>query len=124
MLTDMIDCRRVTVVMPAFNAEKTLARTLAEINRTIVDSIVFLTMPEGEWERDERSECEADIYPSARPAEEWKEEQVTLLRAEHETAPHASRTTLEEREPGRGRKRLGPPVLENVESARMQQSQR
>jgi glycosyltransferase involved in cell wall biosynthesis len=33
---------RVTVVMPAYNAEKTLERTLTEINRSIVDHIILV----------------------------------------------------------------------------------
>ena len=38
----MIEGKRVTVVMPAYNAEKTLERTLAEINRSIVDHIILV----------------------------------------------------------------------------------
>jgi len=38
----MIDGKRVTVVMPAYNAEKTLERTLTEINRSIVDHIILV----------------------------------------------------------------------------------
>lgn len=38
----MIANKKVVVVMPAYNAEKTLDRTLAEIDRTIVDEIVLV----------------------------------------------------------------------------------
>ena len=38
----MIGDKRVCVVMPAYNAEKTLRRTVAEIDRTIVDDIILV----------------------------------------------------------------------------------
>ena len=38
----MIEGKRVTVVMPAYNAETTLERTLKEINRTVVDDIILV----------------------------------------------------------------------------------
>ena len=46
----MIAGRRVSVVMPAYNAEKTLRQTTAEIDRTLVDDIIpvsytHLTLP-------------------------------------------------------------------------------
>jgi len=37
----MIENRRVTVILPAYNAAKTLARTCAEIPRDIVDDIIL-----------------------------------------------------------------------------------
>lgn len=37
----MLEGQRVTVVLPAYNAEQTLARTVAEIPRDIVDDIVL-----------------------------------------------------------------------------------
>jgi glycosyltransferase involved in cell wall biosynthesis len=37
----MIEKRRVTVILPAYNAAKTLARTCAEIPRDIVDDIIL-----------------------------------------------------------------------------------
>lgn len=38
----MIENRRVIVVMPAYNAEKTLKKTVAEIDRNFVDEIVLV----------------------------------------------------------------------------------
>lgn len=38
----MIDALKVVVVMPAYNAEKTLSQTLAEIPRDIVDEIILV----------------------------------------------------------------------------------
>jgi glycosyltransferase involved in cell wall biosynthesis len=38
----MLNGRRVAVVMPAYNAETTLVRTVAELDRTIVDEIVLV----------------------------------------------------------------------------------
>src|SRR5712692_7662582 len=38
----MIGGKRVCVVMPAYNAEKTLRRTVAEIDRAVVDDIVLV----------------------------------------------------------------------------------
>ncbi len=38
----MIFGKKVIVVMPAYNAEKTLDRTLAEVDRTIVDDIILV----------------------------------------------------------------------------------
>jgi glycosyltransferase involved in cell wall biosynthesis len=38
----MIQDKRVVVVMPAYNAEKTLRRTLSEVDRKIVDEIVLV----------------------------------------------------------------------------------
>ncbi len=38
----MIGKQRVVVVMPAYNAERTLERTVQEIDRTIVDDIVLV----------------------------------------------------------------------------------
>jgi glycosyltransferase involved in cell wall biosynthesis len=38
----MINSRRVSVVMPAYNAEVTLSRTLAELDRTIIDDVVLV----------------------------------------------------------------------------------
>jgi glycosyltransferase involved in cell wall biosynthesis len=37
----MLNNHRITVVMPAYNAEKTLARTFAEIPRDIVDEVIL-----------------------------------------------------------------------------------
>src|SRR5436309_3888837 len=38
----MLDGKRVTVVMPAYNAALTLERTLREINRQVVDDVVLV----------------------------------------------------------------------------------
>ena len=38
----MIGKRRVVVVMPAYNAERTLRRTVAEIDRSVVDDVVLV----------------------------------------------------------------------------------
>ena len=38
----MIHGKKIVVVMPAYNAEKTLERTLAEIDRTLVDEVVLV----------------------------------------------------------------------------------
>jgi glycosyltransferase involved in cell wall biosynthesis len=38
----MINSRRVSVVMPAYNAEVTLSRTLAELDRDIIDDVVLV----------------------------------------------------------------------------------
>ena len=38
----MIHNKKVVVVMPAYNAEKTLERTLAEVDRSVVDEIVLV----------------------------------------------------------------------------------
>jgi glycosyltransferase involved in cell wall biosynthesis len=38
----MLDGKRVVVVMPAYNAERTLRRTVAEIDRTVVDDVVLV----------------------------------------------------------------------------------
>jgi glycosyltransferase involved in cell wall biosynthesis len=38
----MINSRRVSVVMPAYNAEVTLSRTLAELDRAIIDDVVLV----------------------------------------------------------------------------------
>jgi glycosyltransferase involved in cell wall biosynthesis len=38
----MIDGKRVCVVMPAYNAQRTLRRTVAEIDRAVVDDIVLV----------------------------------------------------------------------------------
>jgi glycosyltransferase involved in cell wall biosynthesis len=38
----MLDGKKITVVMPAYNAELTLERTLREINRQVVDDIILV----------------------------------------------------------------------------------
>lgn len=38
----MIDGKKITVVMPAYNAAKTLEKTLSEIDRSIVDEIILV----------------------------------------------------------------------------------
>ena len=38
----MINGRRVGVVLPAYNAAATLARTLAELDREVIDEIVLV----------------------------------------------------------------------------------
>ena len=40
-LSDMIDSKKVVVVLPAYNAGRTLERTVAEIPRDIVDEIIL-----------------------------------------------------------------------------------
>src|SRR5262245_44214702 len=38
----MIGSKRICVVMPAYNAAKTLARTVAELDRTLVDDVIVV----------------------------------------------------------------------------------
>ena len=38
----MLDQKRICVVMPAYNAERTLRQTVAEIDRTLVDDVVLV----------------------------------------------------------------------------------
>src|SRR5580658_827044 len=38
----MIGGKRVCVVMPAYNAEKTLRQTYAEVDRTVVDDVILV----------------------------------------------------------------------------------
>jgi glycosyltransferase involved in cell wall biosynthesis len=38
----MMQGRKIVVVMPAYNAEKTLRKTVAEIDRSIVDEIILV----------------------------------------------------------------------------------
>jgi glycosyltransferase involved in cell wall biosynthesis len=38
----MIDGKRVCVVMPAYKAERTLARTYAEIDRSVADDVLLV----------------------------------------------------------------------------------
>ena len=38
----MLQGKKIVVVMPAYNAEKTLRRTVAEISREIVDEVVLV----------------------------------------------------------------------------------
>ncbi len=38
----MIDGRRVVIVMPAYNAARTLRRTLAEVPRPLVDRVILV----------------------------------------------------------------------------------
>jgi glycosyltransferase involved in cell wall biosynthesis len=38
----MFECKKIVVVMPAYNAEKTLARTVADIPKDIVDEIILV----------------------------------------------------------------------------------
>ena len=38
----MINSRRISVVLPAYNAEATLARTVAELDREVIDEIVLV----------------------------------------------------------------------------------
>ena len=38
----MLDGKRVVVVMPAYNAERTLRRTVDEIDRTVVDDVILV----------------------------------------------------------------------------------
>ena len=38
----MINGRRIGVVLPAYNAEATLARTVAELDHKVVDEIVLV----------------------------------------------------------------------------------
>ena len=38
----MMQGKKIVVVMPAYNAEKTLRKTVAEIDRTIVDEVILV----------------------------------------------------------------------------------
>jgi glycosyltransferase involved in cell wall biosynthesis len=44
----MIDSKRVCVVMPAFNAARTLRQTTAEIDRTLVDDVILVDDASGD----------------------------------------------------------------------------
>src|SRR5260370_35331365 len=44
----MLDGKKVAVVMPAYNAARTLERTLGEINRNVVDEIIVVDDASGD----------------------------------------------------------------------------
>ncbi len=44
----MLDGKKVAAVMPAYNAARTLERTLGEINRNVVDEIIVVDDASGD----------------------------------------------------------------------------
>ena len=59
----MILGKRVVVVMPAYNAVKTLEQTVEQVDRDIVDDIVLVDDYSQAQKRERRGECDGVRKP-------------------------------------------------------------
>ena len=95
MLTAMLNNLRIGVVLPAYNAEATLARTLDELDRTSIDEVVLV----------DDASTDRTVEPApARPGADPPRAQPRLRRQPEDLLPPGARA-------GRGHRRDAAPRL-------------